>query len=784
MLRLYIDGQLADIEPSVGLSVGLSTAELTSLEWGRTTLIKGVKIPLTPQNQRLMGDSHNPLSAEMYNDSPHTAQVVYGGSVVAEGDIFLRRCCVGPKGYYQFDIVGSEREWVLASQAPIAQLGINFDTELTPEVVEESWTKSGAAVRFLPVERGLWNNIPLAERRLSLVDYHPFLHLHTLVESIFDQAGYSVVSKFLGTDWFRKLYISGAWSVSEDVDRWFEKNNFVALRNQESTPQQADHAGRVAANPLAHYNTVGNLVDATSSLESEMANGTFGVADDGRICFTPKSEVMVAFEYHLRYNTQTRVLSRERLQAFDTIHLDDNNEVVVPQQNRYSDQKNGTLIGGILHKLFIFAPTEGVTYHLRATRTIEGQSEQVELLTTTDRVTPLPVLNGAIYSNLTLIATEGIVEMESAADWAIYYGYIEEYNSRELEFTLISKPEVVTPQSPKFFDLLWFGGAEPGMSLTLHKGCSIRPIFLSMPQEGELLRWGDVAAVENSQFELLNSLRKLFDLEFYTDTLQVVYIEPRGELYNSNVVDLSSRIASDHGILISEIGSDSTRRIRVAYAKGDLVVEQLAEEEGRPYGSWTAHIENIYAPNTTTDVVAEMFTPSVAVEGSVGSAPSAKLIDVSGAAGVPERGVVRMNFAPKIVYYKGVVELPEGQLWPSMAEQGGSCYYPQAIFFEAPEDEYSSGVSLLIEERDGVVGLNRFWQHQVALLNRARRIELHLRLYADEVEALRVPNSLERDFRALYKLSVCGEEVLCRLEKVENYNPQEALAKCSFLTIV
>ena len=105
------------------------------------------------------------------------------------------------------------------------------------------------------------------------------------------------------------------------------------------------------------------------------------------------------------------------------------------------------------------------------------------------------------------------------------------------------------------------------------------------------------------------------------------------------------------------------------------------------------------------------------------------------------------------------------------------------MFFAHSAEGVEEGVSLLVEDREGIVGLNRFWQHRLARLNTARRIELNLRLFPDEVEAIVRSGGSGADFRALYKLTVEGEELLCRLERIAHYNPTTPTARCTFVTL-
>ena len=58
----------------------------------------------------------------------------------------------------------------------------------------------------------------------------------------------------------------------------------------------------------------------------------------------------------------------------------------------------------------------------------------------------------------------------------LYDGYVAETGETEVEVTLRSAAETVTPGSPKYFDTLYFAGADEGMPFRLVEA-EVRPVF-------------------------------------------------------------------------------------------------------------------------------------------------------------------------------------------------------------------------------------------------------------------------------------------------------------------
>lgn len=77
-----------------------------------------------------------------------------------------------------------------------------------------------------------------------------------------------------------------------------------------------------------------------------------------------------------------------------------------------------------------------------------------------------------------LLIRAGTRWVRYAGDWALYDGYVTESGRTTVELRVRTAPERIAPASPKFFDRIYFYGAEEGMSLTLHKECSLRPRFV------------------------------------------------------------------------------------------------------------------------------------------------------------------------------------------------------------------------------------------------------------------------------------------------------------------
>ena len=791
MVRLYIDNCEADIDPRSDISVSLSVASLTSTSWGRAGYSKSITIPSTPRNQRLMGDCQQPLSAEKFNHSLHTGRVEVDGCVIIEGTIYLSAASLGPDGFYRFNIIGNAREWVASAQRSIGTLPVEWSATLSEDTIAESLKAEQGLGRFLPVERGVGEDKKGFYNRMLSVSYHPFVHIGSLVEAIFAQAGYAVESEFMASDLFRSLFMSGRWS-ERNFGEWGEDMDFLAVRREDSEVALANSFGRVYADFLANYSTIGNLVDVPDGEGGTYGAECFGVDSTGRIRYTPPRPVVASFEYHLIYETDYRIESRERLSGLGYIRPYYGDGVKVPLRNTFADRRGGLLAKNKLYTFIVFDHTAGGLYNIYAkvvTNPLADVSnlrpedyEERLLLTTMERsATLLHTLDERVVEPRVELVLDGL-SYSLASDWALYDGYVGEYGKTKVDVTLRSRPEYCSPEKPFYFDLFYFGGGEEGCELKVLAGTSIRPILHPHPAIGDELGWADVMNYSITGLDLIASLKELFDLQIYTDPLdRKVCIEPRKDWCDPKVViDLSERIDLSRGVIVEELGGGHPKHLSLRYRFGDKASEVLSEKEGREYGSWSAEIRNIFAEEGERRVQNRLFSAAVDQVGCVGSAPSASLVRVGDSEISHPDYVGYLNFLPKIVAFRGLKSLPASESWEY--PYGISQEYPLVTFFDNGA-KGGSPCSLLFEDRDGVMGLHSYWDPRVEALNHSRRLTLYLTLYPDEVEQIVVPNSTKHDFRALYLLSIDGEKVLCRMEEIVDYNPHSPSTKVIFETI-
>ncbi len=783
-MELYIDNVAVEVDGNSRLALSLSVAVVTDPRRGRAGYTRTLRLPATPANDAVFGYASELHSRDRFNATPHTGRVEHEGCVLIEGPLTLSRSERNPQGgFYEVHIIGAAKEWASsAATHSLSTLPVAWSRTLSGSAISASWTENGAPVRFLPVARETLRRdyssgsvIPAA-RVLSSDDYHPFIHAATLLRAIFAEAGYRVESDFVNGAFFDSLYISGNYPV-RDVSVARADMDFLARRLGSST-NVANSQGRVFADPYRVGYTVGNVVDTVDptqtsaggvSYDDVFARGGCFQMDDERVAFIPPREVSVGFQYHLRYTTDYRVKSRTALTGFDTVYLGESAARTFALANPWPDRR-GSFRPARTYNVAVFDHVSGRQYQLRYTR----GGVTVNSATLMSRFTNVAIADAGEVSNPVLwYRTSSTAAWQSyGGDWALYDGFVGETGRLDVELTVRTAPETVTPGRPKFFDDVYFGGAEPGMSLTLGPQTWLRPVFYAQPTEGSAVGFADVCAHDASRMDFIAALRQMFGLCFHTDNRAgVVRVEPASSFYStSRVVDWTDKLDVGRPIVVEELGADLSREMVWCYRGGDGAVARHNRNTGGQFGSWSATVESAAATDQTSVWENPMFTPSLSAADTAPGAPSARLVQAGDTSLETLDRTENLNFVPKIVRYEGMASLPAGERW-GWPLSGGS--YPR-LAFHSPE----SGYTLCFEDRDGCVGLHSGWERDLRLWNHSRRITAWLTLSAADISSLSFPAAGEAGFGALYRIALDGEECVCRLEEVCDYSPGEASTKC------
>lgn len=771
MVELRIDGMPCPLSDERIYLPGFSAKRLRSIETWRNGESVRVEVVATPDVRVLLHYNDLLHRPKHFNDSYHHAELIADGVVVFDGvAIFIGAKHREGVELLLFTIRRGGAEW--ANSAALTRLSgadIAYTQRMTLQDIENSWY-GDSVVRMLPLCYDSYDEpeatgLYVAQKTRLPQDYHPFIAVRSIFESVARKSGYRIDSNFLNSSLASQLMISGNYR-SMDGDHALATMGFKAVRSKSST-LAAGSDGRVYLSEPIFATNIGALVDTVNSAtldedghavsDAYAMNNCF-VFDAGRPCFKPLREVRVAFDIHLRYRTQFRVSSSRRLTGFDRIYVGNDCEVHVELQNPYEDQRD-SVVSGIAYTLMIFDYSPDCVYRLEGYGDISAANSTLVFES-----------NSVSKAHLYYHHKDDAEFREYMGDWALYNGYVSGAGVRDVEITIRTPFEHLGAKSSKSFNDLYIGGAEPGQELTLKRGCSIEPIFSGAPGYGEEAEYRDMANIDVSEADVMEAVAHMFNLRFYPHPAsQCVVIEPYDDFYSGAEVDWRSRQVGD--VELVECSPESFEHTTYRYIDGDGAVRAMVSSDDE-LGVWHSHHESYAAKHSVDSHVNPLFMPTASFTGVSGGAPSAVVLTVGNRNAVTKEA----QLEPRIVLYHGVKTLPKGEIWDSPNGDNG---YPLATFHGA-----SFGETLCFEDRDGCQGLHRYYDSELAECRTRQLLTCSIYLTPEEYISFFDPMGYGASLRSYFRLDVEGSSALFRLEEMGDYDVEKRIAKCTFQQIL
>lgn len=786
MVRLLVDGVELTLVDTASLYLSLSAECMRSVEKAGVDNDFVVEVEADDVANKFFSGESYLHDGEMFNASYHRAEVLCYGEVVLSGKVILLQTTLSRgTGSYKLRIRRAGAAWATSAEETLVHdLGMEYYEVLNIALVKESW-EDDSFIKYFPVYRDNYDSeystssTSTVRRLRSIDDYHPFINVKALMEQIFAEGGYSIESQFMESEAFGKLYMSGAY-VSQDSDAAKEKMDFYVERLEDGTAV-ADYQGRVMMSPLYSYNTVGYVVDYESieqKSECYSLSGCFSV-ENYKLCFTPTKSVSVGFEFRVKYVTDYIIRSRTELTAFDTLYLNTSTVMNYGVANQFVDMREESLTSLFSYLVVVFDGDEDQGYRLDVE--IDGASVTLGSWVGKSGYVTTPQISADSIVGEPVLKVVGVSSATNYEDdWALYQGYVTMEGQTEVDITIRSAPEQVSPSSPKYFTAPYISGAEEGMGVTIKAGTSITPYFASYPGFGSYVEYEDLSQHEFYASDFIESIRHLFNLSIYSDLeASTVYIEPEENIYDEEQVwDWSDRLLSDVAVVYTDVAVDSSATRKWGYQANDGVTNRIngffyVADESYPeapnddpqqsvessistdYGSWQIDIGSYAANDSTSTELNPIFSPT---QNSTSGLP------IVGDRDDPDMADT-LEFSPRILSWEGMMEQDNETI-------------PNVVFHSE-----ELGVTLCFEDRDGLDGLNRYYRAAVARAGSARYVEVTLRLTTSEVLALSTPLDGMPNMLSTFELEIEGERCRVRIESVEASELGADIAKCKFLII-
>jgi len=280
----------------------------------------------------------------------------------------------------------------------------------------------------------------------------------------------------------------------------------------------------------------------------------------------------------------------------------------------------------------------------------------------------------------------------------------------------------------------------------------------------DVVRDGDVdiaaSLPDMKQPDFIKGIKELFNLYFTTDVAnKVVSFETRDEFFTGEVQDWTDKLDHDDERNVSFLGADLNKTIEYGYMNdsNDAVVSAINSEEDVNFGSVRFDIANAFAKDGIGKRENPVFSATIMASFlGIGLVTTRIPRYWSNEQSVPPKST---DFAPRILFYEGVVDVDEGDKW--QFEGDTRTTYPYMFSYNDRDD---TAFNLMYADRLRAIGLfNRFFRNLHSQIDKGRK--LTARFFLDEKTIARL------DFREPILLRIDGEPTLYHLNMIPNHNP-------------
>ncbi len=791
MVQVYIDGVELLTRSEVEVTLSYDSAAMRSIDEAREARVVDLEVELLPEGEAIFGGEGYLHLSQRFNAVSHKGLITYEQVPIFEGEVTLRGVVRNDEGnIYRLRMSASSAGWAdNAAEGLLSEIEVEFETQMLENLFEQRWEDEESAVQFFPVHRDTYTttqssvSLGIVQRYRSIDEYHPFLKIDSLLRAIASSAGYTIESKLMESDLFKRLYMSGSY-VSQQNDAAKEAMDFY-IEKLEDESATSDYSGRITVSSGTSSAGIDTFVDV-ESIESNkecFSNSNCIEYVNGAAQFTPTTEVSVGFEYRILYTSNYWIESPTKLGGFTKFYLGDSSIIEFDLENTFTDVKSQIPYLNFQYTAVIF-DYDPDYYSFYITTQVDGyysellfQKVTAQTISFTSPTYQTIAPFGLYYkvnSSSSYVAYEG--------EWVLYEGYVETEGTMEIDLTIRSSPASYTPSSPKRFDPIYFECGESGKEMTLLSGSSITPYFAAYPGYGEEVDYTDLSQHEVRQSVLVESVQHLFNLRYFTDeAASKIYIDPVESIYGQDGVwDWSERLVEGESITFEDAAIDVYKVRKWGYQEEDGVTNrtngfyynpgedypEAPEEEpaqsdesasSPDYGSWQKGIENQAATDSSSSLLNPIFSPT---QNDLNGLPIVGNRDDTSTADT-------LEFSPRVVYYMGLTEGDDNNE-PS----------PRVVYHSEEE-----GVTLCFEDRDSLRGLNTYYEEQIEREESGQYVTLSLRITPFEMAALMSPTQGMPSMLSHFSLELDGELAVCRIDKIEEYSVSSGVARCKLLII-
>lgn len=825
MIELYLDNTQLEVPQDIGIGLSLGIADYTDPITASGAYTQTIEIPRTAHNDKVFNFSGEILSTSQFNDAEHTARVLQDGCELVGGKAYLEGASLQS---YRLQIVGAEVDWVAnIRDKKLSELDGEAISTFQPSdwgEVDGEFPESFPALSFVLLDHGCWwQETEDDNTRRSWVTYNdliPIVKLHTLLSQMF--RGYDIEV----SDKLRRLlhitYCSMQWRVEEKASVLADDYGFELTSNL----LNADSEGELSVNVGSYmplFDTIvedksGRLVDVGSSIEftpdkdlvtslelktkyqTTISTHPTEIYDDGNYwddveqythTFADQlyqvGEDWPFVQYDLKDSAEwgakeelKRGTNYKRIYARHTDS--DFNEKISPSNMplcyvEVDNPEKYVSLGYIYYYqywgenskyYYFYHPTLSNVAKSQLVRTnmsfIEEVNRSLEIA---------PALRGKDGKLYVYDRSNGVLGDEKTTDVRVFGLSTDQ----RLTFDVALKMPTRRYQGGITYDVshLRFGCSANDQDITVYGTAegSLKTKFEYGVPIGENVKISDIGGDATAD-NILRSIMQMYNLLIYTNPYdKKVHLYSFDEFWSRDVVDWSGRIDSDSEISVAHLADNIGKEVLLSYADGSPRIDHYNERNTLPYFAYKTTLPTKMT-NEAKEVQNALFSPAFMV----------KVADAfgSGSGTIP---ALAAEDSENTVLDFNLADVPMTAMFVDMQSTPPTLPLNRAVFGDIGPMQppivatIPNDITLSFADKEGATGLHQFYDRQIELWRKGKRLTCYCRIEAWEIEALRT-NDDNLNFRSLFKLNINGEDIYGRLESVE-YEPTNTTNKCTFI---
>ena len=222
MYELYIEGQRADIDDSIGIQLSFSIDDVSDFASRNTGFSKTIVLPGTAKNNAIFGHIHELGSANVFAPGQPNIGGVFNVAQTARAELRLNGLLVLRGVFRLTKIVKTNTNRIEYEGAVFGELSgliakisnkrledldfSAYDHTYNHTAVENSWNNPGGSGYFYPlIDYGSYRDSNDDDYQIGT--FRPALYVKEYIDKMFAEAGYSYESSFINSAMFKSLII-------------------------------------------------------------------------------------------------------------------------------------------------------------------------------------------------------------------------------------------------------------------------------------------------------------------------------------------------------------------------------------------------------------------------------------------------------------------------------------------------------------------------------------------------------------------------------------------------